>query len=109
MKYLTILCALIFSITLFAKTVPNEFKVVVTDKGYEPSTLKVQAGKPITLKITRKTDSTCARDITIPSQKISVKLPMDKEVVVKVDSLQKGEIKFGCSMDMMVGGVILAE
>lgn len=64
--------------------------MLVTENGYEPSTLKVKAGSPVTLKITRKTNATCAREITIPTQKLRVDLPLDKEVIVKVDSLKKG-------------------
>lgn len=87
----------------------NVYKMTVTEKGYEPSSLKVPANTPITLKITRKTNSTCAREITVPSQKLKVDLPMDKEVTVKLVAMQKGEIKFGCAMDLMIGGVMLAE
>ena len=83
--------------------------MLVTEKGYEPSSLKVKAGEPVTLKITRKTNATCAREITVPSQKLKVDLPLNKEVTVKVASLSKGEIKFGCAMDLMIGGVMIAE
>ncbi len=86
-----------------------EYKMLVTEKGYEPSTLKVKAGEPVTLKITRKTNATCAREITVPSQKLRVDLPLDKEVTVKVAKLEKGEIKFGCAMNLMIGGVMIAE
>ncbi len=100
-----ILAFSLLSTSAFAK----EYKMQVTEKGYEPSTLKVKAGEPVTLKITRKTNATCAREITVPSQKLKVDLPLDKEVTVKVAALQKGEIKFGCAMDMMIGGVMIAE
>lgn len=108
MKVLVLLLALVSTI-VFAKDAPNEYTMVITDKGFEPSSLKVKAGSPITLKVTRKTNETCAREITIPSQKLRVDLPLDKEVIVKVASLKKGEIKFGCAMDMMIGGVMFAE
>ena len=108
MKILVLMFALVSTVS-FAKTTPNEFKMLVTENGYEPSTLKVQAGKPVKLKITRKTNATCAREITVPSQKLKVDLPLDKEVTVKLASLQKGEVKFGCAMDLMIGGVIFAE
>nr|BDT29408.1 cupredoxin domain-containing protein [Bacteriovorax sp. HI3] len=100
-----ILAFSLLSTSAFAK----EYKMQVTEKGYEPSTLKVKAGESVTLKITRKTNATCAREITVPSQKLKVDLPLDKEVTVKVAALQKGEIKFGCAMDMMIGGVMIAE
>lgn len=112
MKIFVLMFALVSTLS-FAKDAPkaaaNEFKMLVTENGYEPSTLKVQAGKPVTLKITRKTNATCAREITVPSQKLKVDLPLDKEVTVKLASLQKGEVKFGCAMDLMIGGVIFAE
>ena len=107
MKILVLL-ALISTVS-YAKETPNEYKLLVTEKGFEPSTLKVKAGVPVTLKITRKTNATCAREITIPSQKMKVDLPLDKEVTVKVASLSKGEVKFGCAMDLMIGGVMFAE
>lgn len=99
----------LISTTVFAATVPNEYKMLVTEKGYEPSSLKVKAGQPVILKITRKTNATCAREITVPTQKLKVDLPLDKEVTVKLSALQKGEVKFGCAMDLMIGGVIIAE
>jgi plastocyanin domain-containing protein len=109
MKYLAIITVLFCSGIVYAKTNSNEYKLIVTENGFEPASLKVKAGSPIVLKITRKTNSTCARDLTIPTEKIKVELPLDKEVVVKIASLKKGEIKFGCAMEMMVGGVLLAE
>lgn len=108
MKIFIIVFALVSTVS-FAKEAANEFKMKVTDNGYEPSSLKVEAKKPVTLKITRTTNATCAREITVPSQKLKVDLPLNKEVTVKIAALDKGEIKFGCAMDMMIGGVINAQ
>ena len=111
MKNLIVFSLLVFFGACAHSGVNNEnvYEMSVTEEGYEPSTLKVVANKPITLKITRKTNATCAREITVPSQKINVKLPINKEVVVKIAPLQKGKISFGCAMDLMVSGVIIAE
>lgn len=112
MKMTMMVLALITNVALAKNTKDadkNVYKMTVTEKGYEPSSLKVPANTPVTLKITRKTNATCAREITVPSQKLKVDLPMDKEVTVKLAALQKGEIKFGCAMDMMIGGVMMAE
>jgi plastocyanin domain-containing protein len=84
-------------------------EVAVTEDGFSPSPVKVQAGKDVTLRITRKTDSTCARKVQIPSKKLNAELPLNKPVDLKLGKLEKGEIKFGCGMDMMVGAVVLAE
>ena len=109
MKVIAIIGMLLTVNTAFAKSKPNEYSLVITEKGFEPSSLKVKAGTPVTLKVTRKTNATCAREITVPSQKIKVELPLEKEVSVKLAALTKGEVKFGCAMDLMVGGVIFAE
>lgn len=111
MKYLLLLSSVIIfgTFSYASEKASNVYEMSVTAKGYEPSSLKVKANEPITLKITRKTHGTCAREITVPDQKINVALPVDKEVIVKLAPLAKGEIKFGCAMDLMIGGVIIAE
>lgn len=109
MKGLIFSLLILSSVVVFAKDAPNTYTMTVTEKGYEPSTLKVKAKTPVTLKITRKTNATCAREITVPSQKLKVDLPLNKEVTVKLAGLDKGEIKFGCAMDMMIGGIMVAE
>lgn len=111
MKKIIFVIVTLFSITTFAKDAPKapEYILTVTDKGFEPATLKVKKDTSFILKVTRKTDSTCATDLVIPSQKIKVELPLNKEVEVKVGKLAKGEVKFGCAMDMMIGAVMIAE
>jgi plastocyanin domain-containing protein len=111
MKLAFILLALTTQITFAKDKTPekNVYKLVVTEKGFEPDQLKVQANTPVTLKITRKTNQTCAREITVPAQNIKTELPMNREVTVRLAALPKGEIKFGCGMNMMVGGVMVAE
>lgn len=83
--------------------------LAVTDKGFEPSTVDVSPGTNVILKITRKTDSTCATQIQIPSIKIKKDLPLNKTVSVEIGKLEKGEIRFGCGMDMMEGGKIFVK
>ncbi len=77
--------------------------LIVTEKGFQPNMVDVAAGKSVTLKITRKTDSTCATQINIPSKKIKKDLPLNKEVSVELGKLDKGEIRFACGMDMITG------
>ena len=108
MKLIVVLFALLTTVS-FAKDSPVIYTVSVTDEGFEPSSLKVKAGSPVTLKITRKTNETCAREITVPSEKLRVDLPLNKEVTVNITALTKGAVKFGCAMDMMIGGVMHAE
>ncbi|MBC7712574.1 MAG: cupredoxin domain-containing protein [Rhizobacter sp.] len=109
MKSFVLLTTLLFSGISIAKTPAAEYKLVITEKGYVPDHLSVKAGTPVVLKITRQTNATCAREVLVPSQNIRVELPLNKEVSVKVAALKKGEIKFGCAMNMMVAGVINVE
>jgi plastocyanin domain-containing protein len=78
----------------------------VTEEGFQPKSLDVQPNKSTILKITRKTDSTCAKQIQIPSQNIKMDLPLNQVVSINVGKLEKGEIRFGCGMDMMDAGII---
>jgi plastocyanin domain-containing protein len=81
-------------------------EVAVTDEGFVPSRIPAKAGAPLTLVITRKTDKTCAREILFAGQEGKTELPLDKAVEVVYTPKAVGEIKFGCAMGMMVGGVL---
>jgi plastocyanin domain-containing protein len=81
----------------------------VTEKGFEPDMLKVKKGEPVTLVITRKTDKTCATEIVIDEEKISTKLPLNKAVTVSFTPKKTGDMKYGCAMGKMIGGVLKVE
>lgn len=87
----------------------KDVELSVTENGFEPSTVNVKPGSHVVLKITRKTDSTCAKEVQIPSKKIKTELPLNKTVSIEVGKLEKGEIRFGCGMNMMVGGKIFVK
>ena len=82
-------------------------EVSVTDKGFEPSTINVKPGASVILNITRKTDATCATQVQVPSKKIKKDLPLNQMVSVDIGKVKKGEIAFGCGMNMMLGARIL--
>jgi plastocyanin domain-containing protein len=84
-------------------------QMTVTEAGYEPDRIKVKKGVPVTLVITRKTDATCAKEIVIDEHKVNVKLPLNQAVTVKFTPSKSGELKYGCSMDKMISGVIVVE
>ena len=81
----------------------------VTEKGFEPDSIHVKANQPLVLKITRTTEIGCIEKIQIPSHKVMQALPLNKTVVIKLDHLKKGETPFGCQMDMMDSGKLIAE
>jgi plastocyanin domain-containing protein len=84
-------------------------EMAVTEKGFEPATLTVKKGEPVTLVITRKTDKTCATEIVIDEEKISTKLPLGKPVTVTFTPKKAGQMKYGCAMGKMIGGVLKVE
>lgn len=81
--------------------------ISVTEKGFEPSTINVKPGASVVLNITRKTDATCATQVQVPSKKIKKDLPLNQMVSVDIGKVKKGEIAFGCGMNMMVAARII--
>ncbi len=80
--------------------------VEVTDKGFEPSSLKLKAGAPAKVTFVRKTDETCAKEVVIKEYNINRKLPLNEPVTVEFTP-RKGEFTFACGMDMIKGKLIV--
>ena len=80
--------------------------VEVTDKGFEPSSLKLKAGAPVKVTFLRKTDETCAKEVVIKDYNINRKLPLNEPVTVEFTP-RKGEFAFACGMDMIKGKLIV--
>jgi plastocyanin domain-containing protein len=93
-----------------AKATPqNDTQTVaaeVTDKGFEPSSLKLKAGTPAKVTFVRKTDANCAKEVVIKEYKINRKLPLNEPVIVEFTP-RKGEFTFACGMDMIKGTLIV--
>lgn len=99
------------SFSTMASTKVDEIIVnlTVAEKGFEPNKIDVSIDTPIKLNITRKTDNTCSTSIQIPSLKLKKDLPLNKTVSISLGKLSKGEIRFGCGMNMMDSGIIYAK
>ena len=80
--------------------------ISVTEKGFEPTPIQVAKGVPLTLVVTRKTDETCATELTIPEYKIDQKLPLNQPVEITFTPSKAGELVYGCAMDHMISGVL---
>jgi len=83
---------------------PSRVVVQVTAEGFVPDKIQAQAGKPITLAITRKTDRTCARELLIKGVDGKTELPLNREVEITYTPTEAGLVPFGCAMGMMVSG-----
>ena len=92
-----------------AKKEARTVEIKVTEKGYEPSPITVKKGEPLRLRITRVTDETCAKDIIIPDNEIELQLPLNKSVDLEFTPKKSGKLKYGCSMGMMIAGVLIVE
>jgi plastocyanin domain-containing protein len=89
-----------------AKKAGQTVEMKVTDKGFEPANVTVKKGQPVTLVITRTTEKTCATDIVIDDYGIKTALPLNEAVKVSFTPKKAGQLKYGCAMNKMVGGVL---
>ncbi len=102
-----ILCLMTLTANAADKEKTQTINLSVTEKGFEPEKITVKPGTHVILKVTRKTDSTCATQIKISEKKIKKNLPLNKEVSVDVGTLEKGKIGFACGMDMISGFIVV--
>ncbi len=75
----------------------------VTSEGFTPSDVKVKAGEPLELVVTRKTQKTCATEIVIRDYGIQRELPLDRPVTIELTPKKSGQIRYGCAMNMIAG------
>ena len=87
------------------KTVAME----VTSEGFVPAKVTVKKGEQLNLVITRKVNDTCATEIIIDEYAIKKKLPLNEAVTVSFVPQKAGQLKYGCAMGKMVGGVLFIE
>jgi plastocyanin domain-containing protein len=91
------------------KGAPDEGRIaiMVTEKGFEPATVTVPAGKPVTLVVTRTTSQTCATELVMPAHGINRDLPLGQAVEIVFTPEKPGELSYACAMDMYKGKVIV--
>jgi plastocyanin domain-containing protein len=87
----------------------RKIELTVTSQGFAPTPVTVKQGEALTLVVTRKTEKTCAKELVIPSEGIHVALPLDQPVEVHLTPKKTGELRYGCAMQQMIGGVLVVE
>jgi plastocyanin domain-containing protein len=90
-----------------AKNAAQVIEISVTGDGFVPAQVKVKAGQPVKLIVTRKTDRTCATEIVIKYFGIKQPLPLNQAVEVTFTPTKAGSIRYACAMDMIAGVVIV--
>ena len=87
---------------------PQVVQLAVTDRGFEPPRVEVPRGHALTLVITRKTDQTCAKEISIPALHERRPLPLNQAVRIDVPKGVADTLNYTCGMHMF-GGTIAAK
>ena len=82
-------------------------ELAVTDKGYEPSRIEVEGGKPMILRITRKSSDHCGEAVVIAGDPVQHMLPLNRPVDLPVTPPKTGELTFACGMGMMHGALVV--
>jgi plastocyanin domain-containing protein len=85
------------------KSGPQVVTLTVSDRGFVPAEIQVRGGEPVTLLVTRETDTTCAKEIVIAGAGVREELPLGQEVRITFTPESKGELRYACGMDMVAG------
>jgi plastocyanin domain-containing protein len=85
----------------------QEVRISVTPKGFVPAVVTVQAGKPVTLLVTRRTDRTCATAFVLKPYGIREVLPLGRTVAIRFTPGRPGELTYACGMDMVQGRIVV--
>ena len=117
MKLLKLFLPLAIPLTAIASTALAEtpraaprIEIAVTSAGFAPGDIQVQAGKPVTLVFTRKTDVTCAKSVVVnigEGKKVERELPLNRPIEIAVTFPKTGTLSYACSMDMVKGVVLV--
>jgi RND family efflux transporter MFP subunit len=82
-------------------------RVAVTEQGFDPARLTLQAGVPARLIVTRTTDNTCGTEIAVPSLGVKRELPLNTPVTIDFTPATAGDIAFACGMNMLKGVIVV--
>jgi plastocyanin domain-containing protein len=85
----------------------QQTKVVVDDKGFTPSHVEVQKGKPALLVFVRTTDDTCAKEVVFPELKLEKELPLRTAVNIDIPTTDARTLTFQCGMAMYKSAVVI--
>ena len=81
--------------------------IAVTERGFEPASVTVQSGRPVTLLVTRRTERTCATELILKEHGIDEKLPLGRTVAIRFTPEHAGRLTYACPMDMIHGTIVV--
>lgn len=71
--------------------------------GYEPDTIRAEAGVPLRIVFRREETAACSERVVFPAFGKSATLPRDRDVAVELLPEEAGEYEFTCGMGMLRG------
>lgn len=82
-------------------------EVTITVRGgYDPSVVRVPAGRPVRLVFDRQETSGCSEEIVFPDFGIRKYLPANRQTTVELTAPAPGRYEFTCGMSMLHGTLI---
>jgi plastocyanin domain-containing protein len=88
-----------------AATAGNRVAITVNAQGYQPPSVTVAAGRPVTLVFTRTSDEGCGTQVMFPALNIRRDLPLNQPVEVTLTPTA-GTVSFTCGMNMFRGALV---
>ena len=80
---------------------------IVVNGGYEPSVVRVRAGRPVRLDFERRDTSGCSEEVVLPDFGIRRFLPAHETTAVEFTPSEPGSHEFTCGMAMLRGRIIV--
>lgn len=85
----------------------HDVAIRVDGKGFTPSSVTAEKGKPLALVFTRTTDKTCATAVAFPDLKVEKQLPKDTPVRIELPTADARTYTFQCGMGMFKSKVVV--
>jgi len=79
---------------------------IVVRGGYDPATIRVQAGRPVRLVFDRQETSGCSEEIVFPDFNLRRFLPANERTVIELTPVKPGTYEFTCGMSMLHGRLV---
>jgi RND family efflux transporter MFP subunit len=85
----------------------RSLRILVSEKGFEPATIRLKRNVTARLTFVRKIEVTCATEIVIKDFGIKQELPLNEPVTIEIKPDKAGEFPFSCGMNMVSGKLVV--
>jgi len=82
--------------------------ITMADGAFDPAVVEVAAGRPVTLRITRRDPAPHAAQVLFPDLDRAFDLPLEEPRSISLPSLEAGTYEFTCQMRLYVGRLVAA-